>query len=298
MSLDIGAYGKAIYGKETTWGTAVTPSKYFDHVTEIPPPWSRDIERKYALVESREPKFLRPGLKTYEGRISGIFTREDLLLYILGKIETSGSGPYTHTLTPGSSLPSITLEMGIDNVKVWKLVGVVFGSMEISAEVGEYLSFSIDYIAKTLSELSTFSANVDVGGNTPFDWSMATITLGGSDITDKVESIRISLNNNIEGLSALGSEEIVKVRIGRFEAEAEIRFIQFDNSIYSLKDSENDLIVKFARGANDYIQFTLGGCRIASPDVGLSAEDLVGLTLPLIVKTTSVEIKNSEATLE
>lgn len=295
--MSIGALAKLIYGKETSWGSIATPTSALMIVTEAAPPYEQTGEARYAIGGSREPAYIFKGVKHYEGSISGYLQSLSPIGYTFGSIDTvdNGDGTYTHTVTPATgNLPSMTIELGEPGLKVWQYAGVVFNSLELGAEADAEVTMSINYIAKSMAELTDFSASITPPSPDPFTWKDATIKIDGTDYSDKVASFTFSINNNLDAIYAIGSDEVAGYKLGTVEYELSLELIKFDPTLYALKGSTHTVEITLTKGS-DTITLTMSGAELVAPDVGLSAEDIIGLTIPFLVKSVQATIHTTQS---
>ena len=298
MSLKLGATGKVLYAKENSWGSAVTPNKVLDYISEFKPGRAINLDAKYAVGSGRDPALIRQGVKSYEGSFSGLFSNEALVYYALGSVNTTdnGDGTYTHTVTPANELPSMTIEAGIEGLEIYQIVGAVLDSLTLEAESGEYVSVSGDYIAKDTSVIGSFSGSGSLSA-LPFEWSGVSVKIDGSDVTQNIGKVTIEIKNNVEGINVVGSDTIGAIGAGTFEPTITLEVVVPNSTLLGVIGVEKTIEITFTRSANDYVKFiAVGVC--GEPDLSISAEDLVGASLPFVIKSLQAEVKSSSATLE
>src|SRR5687767_10142312 len=105
MAAPSGIAGQIGFKSETTWGTAVTVDKFHPGLL------NESIKQDIARIESqgiragrRVSHTWKAGAKTVGGDIAiELFNvpMATLLSHMFGTVNTTGSGPYTHTATPG-----------------------------------------------------------------------------------------------------------------------------------------------------------------------------------------------------
>lgn len=227
MAKNIGALVHVGLGKETVRGTAVAVADWLpksdlsfnDNVEYI------KQEAPYGVIND-----LMDGTvgKTWgAGNIAGpVFV--DSIGYILGG--TFGSFPtptgsasagYTHIFTPAqnSTHQSLTIYRKDPNEDIRFALGMV-NSLELNYELGDYLNYSVDFIAKSGTTISgtnpTYTASAKIR---PQDLTVkiATDVAGlSSGTTLAVESATITIEKNAIDYQAHGSTELNDIFNGQF----------------------------------------------------------------------------------
>lgn len=145
-----------------------------------------------------------------------------LLLYgALGAISTSGAGPYTHTITPGATLPYLT-HFGQLDTEYHKVADCKVNSLEIAwterspVEVA-YELMGITYTGYT----AAYTITNDESGNARFIPPAGTFQLDANattPVTAKIIGGRVTINNNLVPIplsAAITPDDV-------FEAEASL----------------------------------------------------------------------------
>lgn len=200
-------------GKETTYGTAVTVTKFFEIISE-------DISGNYERVQAealsaahvdRSDRFA----VTNKGA-AGTVELEPLtkgfgnwLHYMLGNMATTGpteTSVYTHTGTVANLYDKcLTVQVGRSDetgtVKPWTYEGGKVTDFEFSNSVDQTLRCSIgmDFEKESNADapagVYVLATNVPVTGAEVLTWQGATITLGGSPI--EVDDFSIKVDNSL-----------------------------------------------------------------------------------------------------
>lgn len=126
-------------------------------------PWTNDSQDMVGAYVSRNAgafSFTLPVLP-----VSSV----GLLEAVLGSRNTSGSGPYTHALTPSDTLPFETIFYKQPGGNYWQLTDAKVGNAELGWSPGSPLSLSIDGSAKTVARSgSTWTTPTLTEGVDPF----------------------------------------------------------------------------------------------------------------------------------
>lgn len=193
-------------GRESTYGTAVSPTRRFEVVSEGLKLGVERVESK-ALRNSR--RFLSSsGWAAGQKSVEGDFELEvpsagfgTLLRNLLGAATVTNNSPvpgtYMHVFSGTADVDSESLTIEIARTDVagtaHKFVyeGVKFVDGELSAQVGEFLTFKASCIGEdeTVTAASPSSASYPTA--TPLVFTGATLTVGGSTATVKQFTTRI-----------------------------------------------------------------------------------------------------------
>lgn len=157
-----------------------------------------------------------------------------LLLYgALGSISTSGVGPYTHTITPGSTLPYLTFFSQFDT-EYHKIADCKVNVLNIAWTERSPVEVDFDLMGVTWTGYTaSYTTTNDENGQSRFippGGVFQVDTSSGTPVTAKIAGGRIGINNNLVpiALSASASPDDV------FEAEAalevELRLIPTDTT--------------------------------------------------------------------
>jgi len=289
------AIRKLYWGKETTYGQAATVSstlglpQSFDPGLELV---EEDIyagERGYYdhLYIGRN---VNPSAEFY--MVDGTF-----LPFLLGSVANSGTAaPYTHTVTLGNTLPSMTLEAVRGSIAE-RVVGALVSDWEISVEADGIVNVSLDFSAKDVSFLTTYTdPNISLPTTRPFKFTDMTVTWGGTTL-GKVTSCSISGSNNLEPLPRQG--EVIPgyaILTAEYEAELELIWESYGMALDFLNATKRDLVVKFVRTAGqDEIEFDLNNCLLEWASEIDYTGDVITQTISLKPKTIQIVGKDNIA---
>ncbi|MEM4383095.1 MAG: phage tail tube protein [Candidatus Caldarchaeum sp.] len=289
---------KLYYGEETSYGTAAAMSKTLGLATS----WNAGGEQVAADIRVGE-RTLRDrvilGLD-FSPSVEFMPLTGEFLKYVLGNVTNSGTtAPYTHTITPGQSLKSLTVEVAKigSAARAERSVGTLVESCEISVEADGLMTVSLDMRAKQVSVLDSYTdPNISIPGKQPFKFTDMTFTVGGTPYTAIITSASISVENTLEPGPRSG-DFISKYYLGAVEAEAEVELFFEDNTVanYMLNKTRADAVIRLARAADDYIEFTLPNARFDwEGEVDFGGDPLVQ-TLRIYPTSISVEVKDDIA---
>ena len=285
---------KLYYGEETTYGQAASPTD----VLGLARTWNAGPE----LVKED----IRLGDRVYHSRLPLGFnfapTVELLpltgkfLKYILGNVETTGSeAPYTHTITPGSALKSLTVEaarIGASGIAE-RALGLLVDSGEISVEADGLLTASLDCRAKQVEVVDPYTdPALSPPSKEPYKFTDMTFSVDETTYAI-ITSARITFNNNLQEKPRSGDYISGFVLAGaEYEAEVELLFEDYTFLSKMLSKATGNVELKFARSADDYILFKLNDCLFEWESEMPFEGDVLTQTLRLYPKTVSVEVKD------
>jgi hypothetical protein len=172
---------------------------------------SESLRLQYPLLFSqtiqsnRNPSTPIRDNKTVEGNITCELQAYigTLLKAILGSVSTAGSDPYTHTITIGSSVPSLVIEKGFTDLgtpEYFKYNGCKINRASLQIRANGFQQLSMDFIgAKETIDTSPFDATLTDSGKKAWSgYQIASITEGGGAIANVLEA-DINIENNLDG---------------------------------------------------------------------------------------------------
>ncbi len=270
---------------------------------------------------------------TYKGRIALSASVPEFLLLNgapmflpLGVCDTTGTNPYTHTMTETYDLPSITMHVTYtdtsgSNVLMRRFCGGKVGRATFSATEGDFLKMSLDDIQfKNLyhnqSDYTWYSANVaDVTPSypctEPYLFSYGSLTLNGTEFA-RVREFRLSVDNALEPKYYVTNDAISQLpyehREGRRQYQLGVTCDIEDASLYKELIAQGtytsvykgfDVSMVFTRGSNDTITFTTPattaaacggnmGCLIRSAPHAIVADPLVSVPMDIICRNLKI----------
>lgn len=193
---------------ESTVGTFVAPTRHIPIISES---LSREIER----IDSdaiRAGRYTRHSDDWSVGKsmVSGTIETE-LYDRSIGTFlrhvgfsggSTSGSGPYTTAMTPGSSAGlSMSVQVGRPDVsgttRVFSYQGMKTAGVTVSCAAGERAMLSVDMIGLTETTSESLTSVSYAASLVPFTWDQATISLQGASNTT-VSEIEIAITQPLD----------------------------------------------------------------------------------------------------
>lgn len=231
--------------KETTYGTDPASSAVFGEVDDETLKHVYDTLVREDMSRYAAQKVVR-GREYCEGSLNSVMMTDDftanLIRGIFANDTVTGSSPYTHTLTEGTSVggeryPSFTLHVGRTG-KDHTFTGMTVNRMSVSASVGEFTSMSFDMQGQaegTTDSLTTptyptndpcFFANADVFFN------------NNSTKADSVKSMdfELSVDRDLDSGFALGDLSLTQAPpVTRRSASGNL---EFNKAVYTASNDE------------------------------------------------------------
>ena len=234
-----------------------------------------------------------------------------LIKAALGTLASTGSGPYVHTYTPASTLPSLTIQFqrGTNLADSREdFLGMKVNTMTISAEAGSEMTISFDLIgkdadARTTNETAAFPAHDEI-----LHFEAGDLTLGSSFAPTalQIRSFELTLSNAIDRRNLLGSKLTGEpVFTDLREVTMSVTCDVTDNTLYnaSLAGTTDDVSLQFTRTANSahHFKMTLSNATIEDYNDNITAFGRVERTFTFrgTANATNagltIEIKNASA---
>ena len=245
-----------------------TPTRWLEISSE-----DISLDQQYVYVETVRERAYRHRLDGPQAISGSIDTPAfpgsamTLLYYTLGSVTTTGTAdPYTHTITPGNTIPSFSSWIGVEEyvsggpiVMERKYNGMAISGVDIDYSAGEMLTLSFDVIAAKEATPGTTLQSPTFASDRPFSANDVVVTLGGSPST-VVESVSISIDNNIaDDAFAIGSRILPALIVGRREitGSMDLRFASRDEYNNFLSGTTRSLVLDATIGANRQFKITL-----------------------------------------
>jgi hypothetical protein len=222
-------------GKETTFGSPVTVTRYIDAISESITSDQQWIDTETAAY--REFRVRIPGPYKVGGDFDFYLNADDVcepLLGALGSITTTpDSTPspvaYKHEIKPGTSIPTWTLEIspGVGTYSR-QVAGAAFSAVSIEATARDAPTMTCTVIAKKDARISRTTPTYT--GVRMFAGFEGKVYRGTDEVAD-IEAIRINIENDIpDDVYALGDRFLKAIIPQRLtvSGDMDIRFTSWD----------------------------------------------------------------------
>jgi hypothetical protein len=197
---------------------------------------SLDIDQEPDAITSGVARIAPHAKRTDSKPGAGFTTRAfskavGLWLYaVLGTKGVSGSGPYVHTFTGGTSLPRLSWWGELDGTKV-AVRDVMVDEVELAWEGSQPLDVKVTVMGTVLSFPGTMVASTDdttatymipAGGTFKLDTKSATA------VTARIKAGNVKIKNNVEEVPQSASIEADDMFPGRQEYEVSLTLVPDD----------------------------------------------------------------------
>jgi hypothetical protein len=213
-------------GLETTWGTAVAASEYFEAMSESVALSIDRFETRNIFGGYYEPDDAA-GVHRVAGDIVLAGFPEAIgypLAAVMGKSATVSLAANLHVTTftmrkpadgnvsSAAPLPARTLEIFRDVTSAQQIGGVQFASMQIAGAINQDLRVTASVIGKSVTNITPTTPSFPGSSTDPFTFDTASVSIGGVGDA-RMESFNLSIDNQLEGVPSLNaSNEIDRVR--------------------------------------------------------------------------------------
>lgn len=178
-----------------------------------------NIERRNNLIESRGlgnrgAQVLIPAQFEGMATVEGTLANTHLLAAAFGSSSTATGTPDTHTYYEVNTLPSITIENGIDLAgtdSVTKLRGCKINDLTITGAIGEPVRFRATLFYKVEEEGTSLDTSPAAEAHEPFNFAQCTVELPDGTSLERVQRFEFTLNNNLIRSYGLGSRLLSKL---------------------------------------------------------------------------------------
>lgn len=300
------------YARESTYGTAVTPSVWPGLVQDFTDNSEVNIAEVRAgnAMEVNQLVNLQHDMK---GSLSLILQDGQLLSNAFNARSTTGSPNYSHTYTwndASGALPSITLAndlQGTINTQV-RFDGVKLGKVTLSCDVSDLLKMDCDWTGAKLTVGSVTSAATPTTSTTaPYTYAGATMSIGGSVITN-VTNAQATITTNLEPqhYQASGTTAVVITALpessrmyeGSFtinpdnsrQVEQFLGYVGATTNINAGSKFNTQMIWRRIGAATETVTVTMSGCRFTSAKLSGGLDGIVSQELPFKAERCTITV--------
>lgn len=284
-----GLHGQLGLKAESTYGTAVTVDRFYELLGE-------SVAAEFGRVESEGIRSGQLHMRTDDWttgltRVAGgidleLTTKNMALLFrhALGTVNTSGSGPYTHVITPGSKQGlGLTIQVGrpgsAGTVHPFTWDGCKIQGFELSFELDQTVRLSLDIVGQNQTTGTALATASYTSSNALLAYTHGAITVAGSAIKVKSGSVSYSSPLNTDRVF-LGDDEISEpLENGRREAAFSLECEFEDLTAYNriVNGTEAALSLAFTRSTDSVT--VAGNVRFDEGTPQLENMDLLSHTL-------------------
>lgn len=251
-------FGQFGFKTESAYGTAVTVDKFHGGYLSDNPVRSQDpLVSMGQRTGRRTPTSAKIGAKS----IAGPFKFElfpapfaTLLTHMFGTVVTTGSGPYTHTATPGSTDDnSFTAQVGIygsdATVHPFTYKGCRLTGWSLAAAAGQIATLDLSVVAQDYVT-ATALASASYGDDTPFTFIEGSVSVDGTELS-QVNSFTLAATIPRRIKHPIGSALIMEpTELGRRDHVITVETEFEDLTLHDLANTEVAVVLSFDNGTD------------------------------------------------
>ena len=246
---------------------------------------SKDGIMSEKLRGDRQIEEFRHGNKTVGGDITSELEWGSFDALIEAVVCGTWSG--SDILKTGTTRRSFTIQRrfnDLDTVEYHNHFGCEFNSMSLSIAPNALVTATFGVVGKSLtiatSQLADYSADTSPTDYVPFDSFTGTVTEGGTAITT-VTSLELSIQNGLEPLFSVGSQETSRPSIGKSNVTGTIGLYFDEKTEYEkfLNETESSLSVTLTDLSGNDLKITLPRIKYNSGQPDVSGEGAIIISM-------------------
>jgi hypothetical protein len=201
-----------------------------------------------------------------------IVLQNGILCYLaLGSSSTAAS---VHTITPTTtSLPSVTVQHDLTGTATdWgtQYKGVQVARLELNCAYDtQYLWANVDWVAQSAAKQAFISTNTPTlpatANSAPYKFSQLTATFAGNSFRTNLKSVSFSMTPNFIHWTDGTRTPPQPIEGDRFSYQLKFEHTPADTTFFDelvATGNTSDVVLKWTRSANDYIEITMTNCHI------------------------------------
>lgn len=309
MALKSGIAAQLGVKAETTWGTFVAPTRFYPLISES---LTEEIDRLESEGIIAGQRVLRSeqwaaGNVDVGGDIQTELFQQGmgaLLKACFGAVSTTGSGPYTHTFTPGDLTDDhLSVQVGkpdvAGTVQPFSFYGMKVSDWELSIDAGGLVKMTNSLIGKQLATSDALAtASFGTGAATPFTFRHATASIAGG--AANVKKFTIKGSNGLDGdRRFIGSEyraEPLEADLREYSGTVDLEFESLTQCNRFRNANEVALVSTISAGAAASLTITMN-VRFDGSTPEVDGRGIVQLSAPYKCIGTSTDASAITAVL-
>ena len=219
--------------RESTFGTAIAPTidvLLLDSTGNIQ---ENNNVKEEVGVGSRTTNQLSTNQHAVNWSVQGKVQGGRLFAYAIGNDTVTGSGPYTHTISPTSTLESFTLDKAhINTDKAQRAAGCKINDFSLNLDTNGQLNATFNGLAKDVTQVASTVGTRTQSTSGVFTSWMASISWNSSTIEAK--NFQWTYNNNLSSDDySLGDRRIKSAIEGSISQSVNFTNVFTDFTLYS-----------------------------------------------------------------
>lgn len=298
------------YATEVTPGTYVAPTRTLEHV-------SSTLKFHRERIESSGIKAGRrggsgrwsAGRQWVDGGVSHELSPANIGMILknhFGAVSTTGTGPYTHSFTFGSSVETaLTIQVGkpdlAGTVNAFSYLGCQVKGLKIASEVGKNAMLDLDIYGQHLDTAQTLAATAYPSAWSPFNFQHGTLSLAGSAY--EFERFSFESDNGLQtGRHTHRATNPERPRVSKESAYRSVKgtisseFISMTALNRFINGTEAALSLVFDAGASAQLRIA-GNVRFDGDDVDITGPQMLQQSLPFVFLSTTSDAAMLTVTL-
>lgn len=274
--MSAGLLGQLGLKSESVWGTAVTVDQFHaGYLSDNPVRQQPGLVSKGIRKNRRTATCISTGAKTVSGKFQTelyVSPLATLLRHMFGTIATTGSGPYTHTASPGSlNGQSFTAQVGIPGtagtVHPFTYSGCKIPNWTLKGVQSALATLDLDVSAKDYVT-ATALASASYGTTCPFTFVQGSVSIAGSAIAE-VKSFELTSKRPLRVQHYLGSVLIgEQLETGTADYGIKVETEFKDLTVHDLANTGVAVVLAFSDGTNSLTITTNAWVDAATPTIG------------------------------
>lgn len=203
MPLASGLAGQMGLAAESTYGTFVAPTRWFEFVSESLTLERERIESSGIRAGRRVLHRWAPGVQRVTGDVQLELAAQGFGIiwqHIMGTNVTTGSGPYTHTSSPGDLAgKSLSIQIGRPDiggvVRPFSYLGCKVATASLECNVNEYAMLTLGIYGAHEDTAQTLGTASYPATLSPFVYSHGSVTLAAAGFD--VKAATLSIDNGL-----------------------------------------------------------------------------------------------------
>jgi len=205
MAIGIGAASQLAIGKETAWGTAVTPTLFIEFLEESMKNEVEHIEAGFIMGSRNNYKYYK-GSEDVKGSFSMVVNPDNIGLLLYTALGVEGDATevelttaYDHDFTPagtGTDLGSVTIEVDRD-ITCCTYAGATVDNFGLTAAKGSLVTANFDIIAQSETDDETATAGLSPSSLLPYMFHHGTVEVDAGAVA-YVNSFNFTYGNGLD----------------------------------------------------------------------------------------------------
>lgn len=200
MAIASGLAAQIGFVAESTFGTRATPTKFVEFANESLKLTRERIETAGLRAGRRTLHRWAAGKQEVTGQIQMELPQATvglLFKHFFGTVNTTGSNPYVHTFTPGTTDDkSLTIQVGrpssAGTVTPFDYLGCSLTDLDLSYTVGDWVKATWGVYGIHEDTAQSLASASYSAAYAPFAWTQASVTLAGSDFAVMSADLKIA----------------------------------------------------------------------------------------------------------